>query len=157
MLRPDSGLVRHQMFRFAQHLQSFCPLLAPHVDDAQIHVGSAGLRIRRQHLPEVALRFVQPALIQGVLSRLKKLSGISWPLQTRPQARHFAAWPRSPGEEVCADVAAATPASSRQPQLPTGCARLTLVSLSAVVSANLRIEFKREGSAVQDSIAVLFA
>jgi hypothetical protein len=35
-------------------------------------------------------------------------------------------------------------------QVLIGCARLTLVSLSAVVSANLRIEFKREGWAVQE-------
>jgi len=78
-VQPDSWHLRHQMFRFAQHLQSFCPLLAAHVDDAEIRVRSAGPRIRRQHLPEVALRFVQPTLIQGVLPCLKKLSGICGP------------------------------------------------------------------------------
>ena len=75
-VQPDSRLLRQQMFRFAQHLQSFCPLLATHVDDAEIRVRSAGLRIQSQHLAEVAFRFVQPALVQRVLPRSKKLCGI---------------------------------------------------------------------------------
>jgi hypothetical protein len=38
------------------------------------------------------------------------------------------------------------------PQLPNEFVLLTLVSLPAVVSANLRIEFKCEGLADQDSV-----
>ena len=67
----------------------------------------------REHLTEVALRFIQPILVQRVLPRLKKLCrDPRLPLQMRLQARHFAAFGDCPAEEVCADIAAAAPASN---------------------------------------------
>ena len=143
--------LRHQMLRFAQHLESFGPLLASHVDDAEIRVRSAGLRIQRQHLPEVVLRFVQPILRSVRPAPPEKvLRVLRLRLQMRRLARHFeASTPLLAKKFVAASPLPHRPAAA-SPQLPTEYARLTLVSLSAVVSANLRIEFKREGPAVQD-------
>ena len=67
-VQPDSRHLRHQMFSLAQHLQSFSPLLAPHINHAEICISAAHLRIHSDHLLEVALRLVEPVLVQRLLA-----------------------------------------------------------------------------------------
>jgi hypothetical protein len=54
---------------FAQHLESFWPLLAAHTDDAEICECGAGLRIQGQHSAEVSFCFIQLVVLERVLSR----------------------------------------------------------------------------------------
>jgi len=61
---------------FFQFWQRLAPLLAPHIDDAKVGIGGAGLRIYSQDLPKIALRFVQTAMRESVLAALKKLRRI---------------------------------------------------------------------------------
>ena len=58
-VEPDARYLRHQVLRFLESVQSFCPLAAPHIDDAEIGVGSARLRVDLQHLPEIVFGFVE--------------------------------------------------------------------------------------------------
>ncbi len=64
------------MFGFVKHLQGLRPLLAPHVDDAQIRIRSRHRGIRGQHLPEVALSFGETPLAQRTLTALEEQRGI---------------------------------------------------------------------------------
>ena len=67
---------RHEVLGLAQCIESLGPLFAPHVNHTKVRVGSAYLRIRRQNFFEVALRLVQMAPVQRILSCLKKLRGV---------------------------------------------------------------------------------
>jgi len=68
-VQPDSRLARQEVLGFAQHLESFWPLLAAHTDDAEICECGAGLRIQGQHSAEVSFCFIQLVVLERVLSR----------------------------------------------------------------------------------------
>ena len=61
------------MLGLMQHLQRLRPLLAPHVDDAQIGVGAGGLRVQRQHAAKRTLGHVEVVLLQSGFALLKQL------------------------------------------------------------------------------------
>ena len=44
-IQANAGNLRGQSFSFAKHRQGFVPLFPPHIDHAQIRVGSSDLRI----------------------------------------------------------------------------------------------------------------
>ena len=75
-VQPDARDLRHQVLCVLQSVQSFCPLPAPHIDDAEIGVGGAGFGIDLQHLPKIAFGIVQLSARQSVLSALKNLRRI---------------------------------------------------------------------------------
>jgi hypothetical protein len=90
-VEPDPRDLRHQVFRLLQSLESLAPLLAPHVDHTQVRIRSPGLRIDLQHGTEIALRFVQLAVSQGILPALKKFRRIRGPRVRRTRCRSGAA------------------------------------------------------------------
>jgi hypothetical protein len=90
-VQPDPGDLRHQVLRFLQRFESLVPLLTPHVDHAQVRIRSPGLRIDLQHGTEIALRFVQLAVSQGILPALKKFRRIRGPRVGRTRCRSGAA------------------------------------------------------------------
>ena len=145
-VQPDSRHLRHQMFSLAQRLQSFGPLLAPHVDHAEICVSAAHLRILR---PAPAGSRAPPrraVLVQRMPGRPEKSAPGRRPCQGRGCWRAVSRFGRRlAGMQFAAAGPPPRCSCSSRPTVPIGCARLTLVLLSAVVSANLRNEFKREG------------
>ena len=64
------------MLGFVEHFESFRPLLAAHVDDAQVGVGSGELRVERERPAEGMLGFAQLATGERILPVLKELRGI---------------------------------------------------------------------------------
>ncbi len=64
------------MLGLFERLQSFRPLLAAHVNHAQIGIRRSRLWIEFRHTPEVTLRLVQPVLGERLLSALKNPCGI---------------------------------------------------------------------------------
>ena len=152
MFSRTPGFARQQMLRFAQHLEGFRPLLAAHVDDAKICVGSAGLRIQSQYFRKSCSASSRSASVQCILSRSERFVRDLTPSQTEATGAPCRGLEAVPEHEVCGDIAAGyTGQQQAAPQLREKSARLTLVSLSAVVSANRRLEFKREGRVVQHS------
>jgi hypothetical protein len=75
-IEANSGNLRHQTFSFAQVLQCLHPLLAAHVNHAEVRIGRADLRIRDNHLPKIAFSLVKPVLVERILTRLKNFRGI---------------------------------------------------------------------------------
>ena len=86
-IQPNSGDLRHQSLGFVQDRRAPCPLLAPHVDHAEIGVSRSRLRIDCKHCAEVALRFVEPSMLQSLLPALKQLSRIGLRRRRRPWTR----------------------------------------------------------------------
>jgi hypothetical protein len=63
------------MLRLLQSFQSLGPLLAPHLDHAEIGVRSSGVGIGLKYLGEVALRIFHAALGERILPALKRFAG----------------------------------------------------------------------------------
>ena len=59
-----------------KRFEGLVPLLAAHVDDAEIGIRSSGLGIQLKDGAESVLSFVQLAVGESVLPALKKLCGI---------------------------------------------------------------------------------
>jgi len=61
---------------FFEFWQGLGPLLAEHVDDAEIGIGGAGLRIEAKNLAKIALRFVEAIVRESIFAAMKKLRWI---------------------------------------------------------------------------------
>ena len=72
-VQPDSRNIRRKFFGLPQCRQSLRPLLAPHMNHAEIGVSSRYARVDRQHLPEGALTLIQPTRTQRGFSSGKHL------------------------------------------------------------------------------------
>jgi hypothetical protein len=70
-VEANSGHLRQHALGLQQHFERLGPLLAPHIDDAQVRAGCSRLRIEGQNLAKIVFGFVQSATIQSVLSMLK--------------------------------------------------------------------------------------
>ena len=116
-VQPNPRHLGHQMFRRAQRFQSFSPLLAPHVHDAQICISSAQLRIDGDHSPEVALGFVQPILAERFLARMKNLRRIGGRARSALEAV-FGGLLAAGRDETCIVRATATPPIMMQASNP---------------------------------------
>src|SRR5258708_17323955 len=72
-VQPDSSNVRRELFSLVQHFESLQPLLATHMNYAEIGIRSRHSVVDHQHLPELALGFIELARTQRGLSGLKQL------------------------------------------------------------------------------------
>ena len=83
-VEANSGDPRRQMLGLMQHVQRLRPLLAPHVDDAQIGVGAGRLRVQRQHSAKRTLGHIEVVLLQSGFALLKQLlRARDWGLRRR--------------------------------------------------------------------------
>src|ERR1700737_231745 len=80
------------MLGFVKHLESLRPLLAPHVNDAEIGIGPGDLRIKSRPLPKGAFGLVELSASKSVLPVLKDLRRIAASASRRRCRRRTVAW-----------------------------------------------------------------
>ena len=75
-VQPDARHFGLQPLGFLQQCEGLAPILAAHGDYTQVGVRRSGEGIELKYLAEIALRFFDTALGEGVLPALKKLRRI---------------------------------------------------------------------------------
>ena len=70
-VETNSGDLRRQGFGLVQHLERLRPLLAPHVNHAQVGVCAGSLRVLGQHRTKRMLGQIEIVLLQGGFALLK--------------------------------------------------------------------------------------
>src|SRR5260221_8209079 len=76
-VQTDSRNARREFLRLVQHFESLRPLLATHMNYAEIGICSRHSGIDRQYRPELALGFIELARTQRGFSSLKQLLRIA--------------------------------------------------------------------------------
>ena len=72
-IQADSGYTRCEMLRLIQHRKRWLPLLAAHVDHAQVRVRPRQLRVRRQHGAKVLFSLIKTIAFQSQFALLEFL------------------------------------------------------------------------------------